>query len=115
MVDLLAVDGVRPHALGDQGLGLNRPTRRADPHHLGVANAQFLGVLRADLHEQFRLQLSQPGEPAAHAAAEVMFGETVGRENVRILLRAHRSEHLLRLPDFRHRVALLGVDRILHR
>src|SRR5262245_42950543 len=54
VMDLLAVDHVWPHALGHQRFGLNRPTRCADAHRLGIAYTQLLGVLRADLYEQFR-------------------------------------------------------------
>src|SRR5215813_4894813 len=76
---------------------------------------QLLSVFRADFHEQLWLQLSQPGQPATHTAAEVMLGETIGRENMWILLRAHCRQHLLRFPDFRQGICLLLVDEILHR
>src|SRR5215813_9971388 len=76
---------------------------------------QLLSVFWTDLHEQLWLQLSQPGQPATHTAAEVMLGETIGREDMWILLRPYCCQHLLGLPDFRQGVRLLLVDEILHR
>src|SRR5262249_61765296 len=72
MMELLAIDRVWPHTLGHQRLGLNRPAWRADAHYFGVVDPQLLSVLWADLHKELRLQLGQPGQPAAHATAEVV-------------------------------------------
>src|SRR5262247_4477592 len=110
MVELLAINGVRSYTLGDQRLCLDRAAWRADLHQFGIVYAYLCSVFRADFHEQLRLQLGQPGQPATHTAAEVMLGETVGREDVRILLRTHCCEHLLRLPDFCQGVRLLLVN-----
>src|SRR5687767_6105660 len=66
LVNRPAVDLQRPKPPRDERLGADFRTRARHAHPVEIADAFLGGELGTDLHEQFRLQLGQPRQPAAH-------------------------------------------------
>src|ERR671913_646813 len=83
-VDLLALVLVDRDAVGYQSLAVDLPASRRNGHPAGVLYALLRGQLGADLDEELRLQLVEPGDPTAHSPAGVVLGEPVSRHDVRI-------------------------------
>src|SRR5215217_6273415 len=83
-VDLLSLEVVDRDAVCDQGLAVDLTPARRDGDPAGIVNALLDGQLGADLAEQLRLELGEPGDPTTHRAAGVVLGEAVGRDHVGI-------------------------------
>src|SRR5918994_3864978 len=83
-VELLSLEVVDRDAVRDQGLAVDLTPARGDGYPAGVVHAFLGGQLWADLAEQLRLQLGEPGDPTTHGPAGVMLGQAVGGYDVRI-------------------------------
>src|SRR3954469_17543716 len=84
-VKLLALEVVDRDTVAHKRLAVDLATRRLDGYPVGVLDTLLLGQLGADLGEELRLQLVEPGDPTAHCSAGVVLGEPVGGYHVRVV------------------------------
>ena len=77
LVDDFAVDSERPHPPRDQSLGADLRARAEDSAPVEILDAFLLSQLGTDLDEEFGLQFGEPRKPAAHAARQVVLGQTI--------------------------------------
>ena len=82
------VDGAGRRSAAGAGGSVTSARVSISPRRVAIAtqsplcDAELGGKLGADLGEAFRLQLGQPGDPAAHAARRVVLGQAIGRDDV---------------------------------
>src|SRR5437879_12444934 len=115
-MDDLAGDGEGTHPAGAERLGADGPTWARDPDPSEIGDPFLAGELGADLDEELGLQLGEPRAPAAHRAGEIVLGEPIRRDDVRILRVTHRRERVVGiLPVLEDGAALLLVERKIGR
>ena len=100
MVNRFVFQPVGPNAARHQRLGADGAARRGDDHPVGVVHADLLGMFRRDLAEQFGLQFHEPRQPAAHAAAQVVLGQAIRREDVRVVRRGDLRVEIARYVPY---------------
>src|SRR5690348_13543107 len=81
-VVLAPADARRLHALRHQRLRLHLAARRRERHPVARLHALLAGKLWAQLDEELRLELGEPGVPARHRAGGVLLGEAICRDDV---------------------------------
>ncbi len=90
--------------------------RRTDDHPLTMLNLPLCCQFGADFGKEFRLERIQPGHPARHRTAHMVFGQTIGRNHNRVRFIPYRSEKIIRAVAevFRGRITLLSIQGIVN-
>src|SRR5438874_1255988 len=95
----------------------NLPARRADNHPIPMPDLALSRQFWTDFSEQRRLQCVQPRHPARHRPTDMVFGQAISRNHNRVIRITYRREAVIWsiAEILRRRIALLVVQRILHR
>src|SRR5581483_934914 len=113
----LASDAQWPHAPRDQRACLDFAARCADGQPAAVLDAAFRGQFGAEFGEERGLERVQPGHPARHRSADMVFSQSVRGHDDWIAFVPQRNQSVVcALAEVeRGRVALLSIQGVLDR